>query len=212
MSTRERRDFLILFAAGTAGLVAAPGSLAQGTRQIREIRGEVLVNGRRAGTSTSIRPGDTVSTGSDGWLRFVHGADAFFLRARTEMRLETGMAGGALTALRLVTGALGGVFGKGGRRTIYAPNVTAGIRGTGVYLETRTEGTYACACFGAVELVSEADKMDRAIVLTKHHHAHLVMSQPKNDSRLVVMPQQNHTDAEMDGLERLVRRRAPWTG
>jgi hypothetical protein len=201
-----RRAFLAV----AAGLLVAPRAGAQSPRQIRDMRGEVMINGRPAQFASLIGPGDTLSTGSDGWLTFVHGSDAFFLRARTQMRLETGMPGGVIGTLRLLTGALAGVFGKGGPRVIHAPNVTAGIRGTGVYLETRPEGTYTCACFGTVDLASTANSRDRAIVEAKQHHAHLVLNQPRDDSRLQTAPFENHTDEEIDGLERLVGRRAPW--
>lgn len=196
-------------AAGAGLSWPAPGT-AQAMMQIREMRGDVLINGRNAALDSLVRPGDTVMTGSDGWITFVLGQDAYFLRARTEIRLERGIAEGVITALRLVTGALGATFRRGTPRTITAPNVTAGIRGTGVYLETRPSGTYACACFGAVQLVSSANSRDRAIVEATRHHAHLVLNEPKNDSRLEVARQENHSDEEMDGLERLVGRRAPW--
>jgi hypothetical protein len=49
-------------------------------------------------------------------------------------------------------------------RRIHAANATAGIRGTGIYTETRGDGTYFCTCWGAVDLAATDDASDRQLV------------------------------------------------
>ena len=111
--------------------------------------------------------------------------------------------------LRLVTGALGAVFGKGNRRQIVAANVTAGIRGTGVYLETRGDGTYFCTCWGQVDLASADDPKDRELVTSSNHTPRLVAFKPEGGTRFRPAPFETHTDQEMDILQKCVGRRSP---
>ncbi len=209
----NRRDFLAGSAAAVAGLLLPLSSEAQAT-SIHDLRGEVLVNGSKISKSAVIRAGDTVATTSNGYVVFVVGADAFMLRERSEMRLEPNPASAALIAgLRLVTGALGAVFGRrqAGRVSIVASTVTAGIRGTGVYMETRGEGTYFCSCYGTVDLQANANMNDReSIEATRHNNPRMILAQPKDGQLFLPASFQTHTDAEMDMLEKCVGRRAPW--
>ena len=213
----DRRSFLagsaVAAAATTAGLWL-PFGVGAAESSIHDLRGEVLVNGRRIDKGAVIRAGDTVTTTSSGYVVFVVGQDAFMLRERGELRLEPGPGEGRLvTGLRLLTGALGAVFGKrpAGKVNIVAATVTAGIRGTGVYLETRGEGTYFCSCYGTVDLQANANANDReTIMATRHNNPRMVLNRPKDGQLFVPAPFQTHTDAEMDMLEKCVGRRAPW--
>ena len=208
-----RRGFLTGAAATVAGLfLPLPGRAEESS--IHDLRGEVLVNGKRIDRAAVIRAGDNVVTTSNGYVVFVVGQDAFMLRERGELRLEPNTVSSTLIAgLRLVTGALGAVFGKrpAGRVGIVAATVTAGIRGTGVYMETRGEGTYFCSCYGTVDLQANANPSDReSIEATRHNNPRLILAQPKDGQLFVPATFQTHTDAEMDMLEKCVGRRAPW--
>ena len=136
------------------------------------------------------------------------------LRERGELRLEPNAVESRLVVgLRLLTGALGAVFGKraSGSAKIFAPTVTAGIRGTGVYLETRGEGTYFCTCYGTVDLEASANNRDReTMTATRHNNPRLILGQPKDGQLFAPAAFETHTDAEMDMLEKCVNRRAPW--
>lgn len=174
------------------------------------------VNGKRIDKSAVIRAGDSVITTSSGYVVFVVGKDAFMLRERGELRLEPNPGMSHLViGLRLLTGALGAVFG---RRTsnaakIFAPTVTAGIRGTGVYLETRGEGTYFCACYGSVDLQANANANDReSVTTTRHNNPRMILNQVKDGQLFAPAPFETHSDAEMDMLEKCTGRRAPWIG
>ena len=181
---------------------------------IHDLRGDVRVNGKPIDKSAVIRAGDTVVTTSSGYVVFVVGQDAFMLRERGELRLEPNSSESRLVVgLRLVTGALGAVFGKraSGAAKIVAPTVTAGIRGTGVYLETRGEGTYFCTCYGTVDLEATANARDReTMTATRHNNPRMILSQPRDGQVFAPAAFETHTDAEMDMLEKCVNRRAPW--
>ena len=99
----ERRRFLAAgVIAGGSLLLARPVVAAS----VAEMGGEVLVNGRRAMRDAVIRAGDTVKTGANAMLTFVVGADAFRLRAMSELVLEAKADSVFITGLRLVTGGL----------------------------------------------------------------------------------------------------------
>jgi hypothetical protein len=201
-----RRHFLRLAAAGAGGLVIPLESFAAAD-QVHELRGKVLINSRPATTKSDILPGDRIATGNDGHFVFVMGQDAFMLRSRSELHIEKYEESQGL--LRLVTGALGAVFGRGRPRQVHAANVTAGIRGTGVYMETRGDGTYFCTCWGTVDLAAADAPQEREVVESKGHVPRLVMPAPKDGVRFRPAPFETHTDEEMDILEKCVGRRSP---
>ncbi|MBS0337057.1 MAG: hypothetical protein JSS40_09655 [Proteobacteria bacterium] len=212
-----RRGFLsgsAALLATTAAGVWLPLGAEAAEGGIREMRGEVLVNGKRADRGTVIRLGDTVATGQGSFLMFTVGQDAFMLRERGELRLEPNPQESRLvTGLRLISGALGAVFGKRqtGKVNIVAATVTAGIRGTGVYMEAHPEGTYFCSCYGTVDLQANANPSDReSIVATHHNNPRMILKQPKDGELFLPSTFQTHTDEEMDRLEQAVGRRAPW--
>lgn len=206
MGKIERRLFLRGMTAGVAGgltalvhqaLAADPKSLRQG---IHGINGEVSVNGKPAREGNPIMRGDTVSTGAGAHAVYVLGDNAFLQRANS--RVDFGESPVA-TFMRVVTGGLLSVFGKGGRQ-IATPTATIGIRGTGCYIETEARKSYFCLCFGAVELRPlNGQPLSYA---TTHHE------KPVWIENGVTMPASvvNHTDAEIIMLEALVGRGSPF--
>src|SRR5258706_11538655 len=118
--------------------------------------------------------------------------------SRSEMQTETKEAVSGF--IRLATRALGAVSNSDTRRQISAGNVTAGIRGTGVYLETRGDGTYFCTCWGAVELGVADDPSDFELVESTRHAPRLVAAQKLEGTRFRPAPFETHTDQEMDIL------------
>ena len=210
----SRRRFL-QGAAGLTAAAAAPALWAQ--RQpdsVHEIKGVVRVNGERINDKGIIKTGDTVMTGSDGKVVFVIGGDAIFLRERSELRIDKSPMGDYIVSgLRMLTGAVGAVFGKraGAQVTIATPTVTAGIRGTGCYMESRGEGTYFCTCYGAIELTGMKDASQKQLIAASHHRPKYVLNEPRDGQWIVDAKVENsHEDWEMDMLEKCVGRRAPW--
>ena len=207
-----RRGFLAAGAALGAGL-ALPSWAQERAKSIRSLRGAVRINGERAGSNAPVRIGDTIATGADGRVSFVVGSDAFFLRENSELKIEASAAGrGILDSLRMVTGALGAVFGKraSGQLVLHTPTVTAGIRGTGCYTEVRDAGVYFCTCFGAIQLTSLNGGPEELVVSSHHDPRRIMRDTATNNMMMIPASFGLHTDQEMDALERLVGRRAPW--
>jgi hypothetical protein len=199
----SRRCFLA--GAGAAGL-AIPLSGFGAPEQVHDLRGQVLVNGRQATYQSEIKPGDRIVTGSDGHFVFVIGRDAFMVRSRSELQIENTPVGGLL---RLVTGALGAVFNSGRPHVIKASLATAGIRGTGIYTETRGDGTYFCTCWGTVDLAATEDARDKEVITSSRHLPRLVGSNAVEGTRFRPAPFETHTDEEMDILMKCVGLRSP---
>ena len=103
----------------------ALGSVEKG---VYRVRGDARVNGEPANQGQEIRTGDTVTTGPGAELVFVIGRDAYMVRERSSLTFGADV-------LRVLTGAVLSVFGKGTPRRIETTTATIGIRGTGVYVE-----------------------------------------------------------------------------
>jgi hypothetical protein len=201
----ERRLFLQGMTAGAAGgltawvqqaLAADPKSLPQG---IVELKGGVSVNGKPAAKGTPVAAGDIVETGAGARAVYVLGDNAFMQRPNSRVDFGESVA----TFMRVVTGGLLSVFGKG-RRQILTPTATIGIRGTGCYIETDASKSYFCLCFGGVELQPANGRM--VSYTTTHHERPLWIENGTTRPATVV----NHTDAEVIMLEALVGRGSPF--
>jgi hypothetical protein len=210
---RRRRWLKLALAGGTALPLLLRDVLAAGAQAsaMVEVRGEVLINGRPARKGAAVMPGDSVATGPGASAVFVLGRDAFLIRENSEMR--TAGRSALADPLRLVTGKLLSVFGRGPRHIITA-TATIGIRGTGVYVEAESERTYVCTCYGIVDLQASNLPQARETVQTTHHDApRYVYAQGEMPVRMIaVAPVINHTDAELIMLEALVGRRPPFVG
>lgn len=197
-----------LVAAGMAQLRAA---LAAGTLPpgVAQIKGDVRINGKPAERGQRVGPGDVIVTGKGAELVMVVEKDAFLVRANS--RVEFGSAAaGAVTALRLVTGALLSVFESGRRREINTATATIGIRGTGIYIETEAMRTYACTCYGEAVLTPVADPQYAETVRTRHHDQPRYIYGKGMPRMLEAAPVVNHTDIELQMLEALVGRKLPF--
>src|SRR5262249_58641348 len=104
------------------------------------VSGSVSVNKQPATLQTRIVPGDTVETAPNGEIIFAVAEEAFLLRGGSRMVIEQPPArSGLATAMRLVTGNVLSVFGKGTPTRIVTATSTIGIRGTGLYAEGSEE-------------------------------------------------------------------------
>jgi|PersoiStandDraft_1058852.scaffolds.fasta_scaffold48086_2 hypothetical protein len=176
-----------------------------------DVKGEVLINGRPARAGAAVKPGDSVATAPGASAVFVIGRDAFLIRERSEL-LTAGRS--VLTgSLRLLTGKLLSVFGRG-PRSITTRTATIGIRGTGIYIEAETERTYVCTCYGLVDLQASNMPEARQTVMTTHHDApRYIYAHGGTPIRMIeTAPVINHTDAELIMLEALVGRKPPFVG
>jgi hypothetical protein len=190
--------------AGPLGRVPLP--LPQG-KSFYEISGPVTVNGKPATPATPVGVNDTIETGKAAQAIFVVGSDAFILRDNGRLALQG--SGVFANRLRLFTGALLSVFGKG-QRSVHCPTSTIGIRGTGLYLEAQSDLTYVCTCYGATEIAASDDpKISESIVSVHHDAPRYVLARPDKGRRIVPAPFKNHTDLELMLIESLVGRHPP---
>ncbi len=203
----RRRALLAMLAAGGGLAGALRRAIAQPQAQgMREVRGEVTVNGRAVKVGDPVRPGDTVATGARSFAAFAVDRDAFLLRDST--RVEIAGANPAADVLRLVTGKLLGVFGAGRGRSIVTPSATIGIRGTGAYLEAEAARTYFCLCYGTAD-VATADGRIKDSYTTTHHESPRYLYGDGRKQAMTAARVVNHTDAELIMLEALVGRQPP---
>ncbi|PWT71367.1 MAG: hypothetical protein C5B46_08265 [Proteobacteria bacterium] len=203
---KGRREFLL----GTVAIGAAltlPGTAR--AAEIRELSGGVKVNGKPAKRSTHIRPGDVVETAAGAKVSFVIGDDAFLLREQSKIALERPPVAksSVITGLRVLTGGLLAVFGKGSKR-VETPTATAGIRGTGIYVEAGTTESYLCTCYGEVDLRQRGGEGHKLIV-SGYHTATTVYATSVEGRTMVPAELKHHTDQELIALERLVGRTSP---
>lgn len=205
----QRRSFLQAAAAWTA-MGGAGTVLAQARSNIVQLTGDATVNGARLLPEQSIQTGDQITTGPNSTLIFVLGNSAFHVRQSSVMTVERGASLFAVSLLRLLTGAVVSVWGKGTSRQIVTPTMTAGIRGTGVYTEVFTKEdnrSYFCNCYGTVDVAAGAD---RTLSQSDYHQAFWAEAQPKDGKLLSSARAINHTDEELEFLARLAGQRTAW--
>jgi len=177
-------------------------------RSVYEASGAVSVDGRPAGPDTRIAAGSRIETGAGAQLIFVVGADAFLLRAAS--RLELGGDGFLVRSLRLASGALLSVFGRGEKRFV-TPTSTIGIRGTGLYVEAEPERSYVCTCYGEVRISTPDDANVAERIVSRHHDAPRYVLKGGAGRRIQPAPFINHTDVELALIEALVGRTPPFS-
>lgn len=208
----ERRRWLQWVAAIGAAPFLIRQTLANGNNPaapgFRKVSGTVLINGQPAKEGMPVKPGDKITTGSDGQAIYVIGQDAFLLRASSEVHFPMS----AEAFFRLVSGRMLSVFGHGAKKLV-TPTATIGIRGTACYLETSDIKTYFCLCYGTVDLTPLAAPQERTTIQTKHHdHPIYIHGDPHMPTSMVPAEVINHTDAELELLESLVGRVPPFMG
>lgn len=218
-----RRQFLrqamgasILLTAGGGGamlpaLVHAlgkiPDQLIPG-KSIYDMRGSVFVDGKLANEDTYISASSLVETGSSSYVVFVIGFDAHILRENS--RVQFSGKDNLEESLRLATGKLLSVFGArtgGASHTVQTTTATIGIRGTGLYVESEPDVSYACTCYGKVDIASTDDPQSKETVVSVHHDApRYITRDGKAGGRITSAPMKNHTDEELMLIEQLVGR------
>lgn len=205
----QRRSFLQAAAAWTA--LGGAGTLAaQGRSNVVELQGDALINGQKLQPDQSVQTGDQIATGPGSTLIFTIGNSAFHVRQNSNIVVERGATLFSVSLLRLITGAVVSVWGKGTSRQIVTPTLTAGIRGTGVYTEVfsgQGNRTYFCNCYGVVDLFSGKDAETSE---SEYHQA--IWAEGNADDQSSISPARaiNHTDEELEYLARLVGQRTAW--
>jgi hypothetical protein len=205
----QRRGFLRAAAAWIA-MGGYGAAFAQQRSNIVELVGDAQINGSRLTPQTFIQTGDSIETGPGSNLVFVVGSNAFQVRQNSRITVERGATLNAVSVLRMITGAVVSVWGKGPNRSIITPTLTAGIRGTGVYTEVfpqQSYRSYFCNCYGTVEMGAGPD---RATSRSDYHQAFWGEAEPKQGRFLTPAKAINHTDEELEFLARLVDQQTAW--
>lgn len=205
----RRRSFLRGAAAFTAmgGFAAA---FAQQRTNVVELTGDALVNGSALRPDTVIQSGDRVETGPGSNLVFVIGTASFQVRQNSRVTVDRGQTLNTVSVLRIVTGAVVSVWGRGVSRQIVTPTLTAGIRGTGVYTEVFPQQdfrSYFCNCYGTVDLSAGRD---RNTSVAEYHESFWGEAVPKDGKLITPAKAMNHTDEEVEALAKLVDQRTAW--
>ncbi|TWO68757.1 iron dicitrate transport regulator FecR [Caenimonas sedimenti] len=205
----RRRSFL----QGAAAFVAMGGfgaALAQQRSNIVELKGDAQLNGQPLRAASVIQTGDRIETGPGSNLVFVVGNASFLVRQNSRITVERGETLNTVSVLRMVTGAVASVWGRGTSRQIITPTLTAGIRGTGVYTEVFPEQdsrSYFCNCYGVVDVSAGRE---RDLSRAEYHQSYWGEAQPKDGKLLTAAPPINHTDEELEMLAQLVDQRTAW--
>ena len=200
----------LLTSAGLTGLTRhalAAGSGPQRKQGIYRLEGEATFNG------ISLKVGDvpslplTVVTGPKTTLVFVLGADAYLVRANSHLILtgNDANAPSRVSSIKLLAGKLLSVFEKGERRLTTATAV-AGIRGTGIYLESEAERSYVCLCYGNAKLSPINAPQLLENVITRHHESPRWVYPDRMEAAAMI----NHSDDELILLESLTGRVPPF--
>lgn len=183
---------------------------AQQRSNVVELEGDAQLNGQRLLPNGVVQSGDVVETGPRSRLVFVVGNAAFHVRQNSRLVVERGSSLNVVSLLRLLSGAVVSVWGRGTPRRIVTPTLTAGIRGTGVYTEIfadQGDRSYLCNCYGTVDLTTT---QDRRTSVTDYHEAYWADRQDGTDVVLTPAKAINHTDEELEFLARLVDQRTAW--
>lgn len=213
-SNQGRRAALIKLAgAGAVGVGGYLGLLqaalaADPTQGIRQLKGDVTIDGRPATLGQVIMPGQTVRTGAKSQAVYVVGNDAFLQREDSALQFEDNAL---VITLRYLNGKILSVFGKQNKQLI-TPTATIGIRGTACYIEAASQETYLCLCYGEVIVRANHQKTKPITFRTDHHERPLFIGNQKGQAAIRKAPMRNHTDAELILLEELVGRLPPFYG
>ncbi len=219
----DRRAFLIsLFGAGSLSLISLTGrignAVAMGALKyptgVQELKGEVLLNDRRAKAGDLVKPGDMVATGPESMVIFVVDKSVYLLRDNTRLNLQREAAdtgsNSAIEVLHIIKGKVLMVFNRKRRKRLFTQTAIVGVRGSAVYIEAEPNQSYICVCYGKADLVARDDPEIRESVHTRHHESpRFIFGSNKND-RIIKAPVFNHTDSELMMLEAIVGRKTPF--
>ncbi|MDP1565074.1 MAG: iron dicitrate transport regulator FecR [Polaromonas sp.] len=205
----QRREVLKAAAAWVA-MGGLPAAMAQQRSNIVQLSGDATLNGTRLSPQQQIQTGDEIQTGPGANLIFVIGNASFQVRQNSRLAVERGNTLNAVSLLRLLTGAVASVWGKGVNRAIVMPTLTAGIRGTGVYAEIfadQGDRNYFCNCYGTVDLDAANEKQ---VSQADYHQAFWADATARDGKFLSPARALNHSDEELEFLAGLIAQRTAW--
>ena len=161
-----------------------------------KIEGTVYVNGKKATKNMKVSLNDFIVTKKNSKVTFKIGKDAFMAKENTTLLFSDR---NNIKTLKVLKGGVLAVFKTGNKFSLKTKNMTAGIRGTGVYLENIKDKSYYCTCYGDVNIKSKTQEKN---VKADHHNIVWVSKNGSMTSGKMI----NHTDKELRELEALVGR------
>ncbi len=182
-----------------------PNTALAANSVIHDLQGTVTINKKPLTRASDIKNGDEITVSTGGKLVFSIGEDAFLVRGGSTLQVYAVENSAFVSALRLVNGAVLGVFGKRKSTTqIYTVTATIGIRGTAVYAAVTPDKLYTCTCYGHTDLIVGLDSAD---VIATHHNAHVVTNGINGNAQMKAFEVIDHNDDELRMLEALVGRK-----
>lgn len=224
----------MLLAAGMPLPALVACAMSPPLQGVRQFRGDVSIDHAPVRPDQPLPPHGVIRTGADSHAVLVVGADAFLIRAQSEVVFEGVHVAGTLPQLAqaapqekasdggsvrvelppagvkgflLKAGAILSVFGPGPERRVHTPIAVAGIRGTGIYMEHDPYLSYVCSCYGTTTLTSVGQTEPAQVVRTRHHESPFRFIQEGKSVRIEPAPMIHHADAELIMLEGLLDRR-----
>jgi len=216
----SRRQFLI-YLLSTGAFAVIPGCSTGGTvkslslptalpagKSIYQIKGDVTVNSKPATLATMILPGDAIETFDNSYVIFVVKQDAFILRSNS--RLQLPIASATPSTFELKQGKLLSVLATRSTQ-IKTPSAFISIRGTGIYVESETDRTYVCTCYGVTDLyAADNPGINETITSTHHSDPRYILADSSLANRIQPAPFKEHDDQELLLIETLVGRTTPY--
>lgn len=202
MCDHHRRRLITGSLSGLGLMALTPAQVLAAPTQVYRLEGDAWLNGKPLDFDSVIKPGDLITTGDNSLLVFSLERDVFMLRSNGRLQLEGER--GVLDILRLWAGGLLSVFEHGRRRTLHTPVATAGIRGTGAYLEMEGENLYFCNCYGEIQLDGENGGSE--LIQSSYHGARTVSRGEDGRTRIETDVFRGHNNWELAFLESRVGR------
>jgi len=142
-------------------------------------------------------------------VRFRVGKNGFMLRKNSKINILT--EGAAIKTMKLISGGVMGVFAEGTKR-IESRTFTAGIRGTGIYLEEQSsDAVYCCLCYGEADYVTNENGSNLMSLVSRHHDRPVsIVKTASGKIELFDDKTHNHNDDELRVLEKMCGRVPPF--
>lgn len=167
--------------------------------QIVKSSGEVLINGKKLEKNQEIKLGDFIETKSKSKVIFNIGKSAFLAKENSKFQINKN---GSTQTLNIIAGGALAVFQHGdGKHEVKTPNMTAGIRGTGVFAQVKDGKSYFCTCYGETELENVHNHYAKKLNAIHHNMVWITPTKIKPASKMMF-----HNDEELRELEALVGR------
>ena len=162
--------------------------------------------------SRRCKPATEIQTGPGSRLVFVIGDAAFHVRQNSRLSVERGATLNAVSLLRLLTGAVVSVFGRGSNRTIsHAHADRRHPRHRRVHRRSWTTRVAAPISATATARWTWSPAPTAAFSQASYHQSVLGRAgRPRNGRFIRPANAINHTDEELEFLARLVGQRTAW--